>query len=105
MYKIFRVDEYGKNNISRKEFAVAVTWAEAALSVETQESEVLTQCVDLTITVSMSQRELRWEGGGFTEKLDFHMANVFCTSSPDPRDKAFGKLATRLKASREYCAW
>ena len=63
MYKIFRVDEYGKNNISRKEFAVAVTWAEAALSVETQGSEVLTQCVDLTITVSMSQRELRWEGG------------------------------------------
>ena len=29
-------------DIYRKEFAVAITWAEAALSVETQGSEVIT---------------------------------------------------------------
>ena len=44
-------------------------------------------------------------GRGFTEKLDFHMAIVFCNSSPDPGDEASNNSATRLTASWDYCDW
>ena len=46
----------------------------------------------------------RSPGCGFTSLLDFRIASVFCTSSPDPGIQCSWKTVTRLTSTREYCA-